>query len=42
VTYSVVDAQDWDERRKPIGRSLEADAIRLNRFDDAVGVGAAT
>jgi hypothetical protein len=42
VTYSVVDAQDWHERRKPIARSLEAEAIQLNRFDNAVVVGAAT
>jgi quercetin dioxygenase-like cupin family protein len=37
VSYSVVDAQDWDERRKPIARALGAEAIRLNRFDNEPG-----
>jgi hypothetical protein len=41
VTYAVVNAQDWHEHRKPITRALGADAIRLNRFDNAVVVGAA-
>jgi quercetin dioxygenase-like cupin family protein len=37
VSYSVVDATDWDERRKPIARALGAEAIRLNRFDNEPG-----
>jgi quercetin dioxygenase-like cupin family protein len=37
VSYSVVDASDWDERRKPIARALGAEAIRLNRFDSQPG-----
>ena len=37
MSYSVVDAQDWDERRKPIARALGAEAIRLNRFDNEPG-----
>ena len=35
MAYSVVDATDWDERRKPIASALGAQAIRLNRFDNA-------
>ena len=37
MTYSVVDASDWEERRKPIARALGAQAIRLNRFDSQPG-----
>jgi quercetin dioxygenase-like cupin family protein len=37
VSYSVVDASEWDERRKPITRALGAEAIRLNRFDSQPG-----
>jgi quercetin dioxygenase-like cupin family protein len=37
LTYSVVDASDWEERRKPIARTLGAQAIRLNRFDSQPG-----
>jgi quercetin dioxygenase-like cupin family protein len=37
MSYSVVDATDWDERRKPIARALGAEAIRLNRFDNQPG-----
>ena len=37
MTYSVVDASDWEERRKPIARTLGAQAIRLNRFDSQPG-----
>jgi quercetin dioxygenase-like cupin family protein len=33
--YAVVDAADWDERRKPVASALGARAIRLNRFDNA-------
>ena len=34
MTYSVVDASDWQDRRKPIARALGAEAIKLNRFDN--------
>ena len=37
MSYSVVDASDWEERRKPIARTLGAQAIRLNRFDSQPG-----
>jgi quercetin dioxygenase-like cupin family protein len=37
MSYSVVDASDWDERRKPIASALGAHAIRLNRFDNVPG-----
>jgi quercetin dioxygenase-like cupin family protein len=37
VSYAVVDASDWDERRKPIARALGAEAIKLNRFDSQPG-----
>ena len=37
MSYSVVDAADWNERRKPIARALGAEAIRLNRFDNEPG-----
>jgi quercetin dioxygenase-like cupin family protein len=35
--YSVVDASDWDERRKPVASSLGARAIKLNRFENVPG-----
>jgi quercetin dioxygenase-like cupin family protein len=37
MAYSVVDAADWEERRKPIASALGAQAIRLNRFDNVPG-----
>jgi mannose-6-phosphate isomerase-like protein (cupin superfamily) len=37
MAYSVVDASDWDERRKPVASALGARAIRLNRFDNVPG-----
>jgi quercetin dioxygenase-like cupin family protein len=37
MSYAVVDASDWDERRKPIARALGAEAIKLNRFDSQPG-----
>jgi quercetin dioxygenase-like cupin family protein len=37
MAYSVVDASDWGERRKPIASALGAHAIRLNRFDNVPG-----
>ena len=37
MTYAVVDASDWEERRKPVARALGAGAIRLNRFDSDPG-----
>ncbi len=37
MTYSVVDASDWEERRKPVASALGAKAIRLNRFDSQPG-----
>jgi quercetin dioxygenase-like cupin family protein len=37
LTYSVVDASDWEERRKPVASALGAKAIRLNRFDSQPG-----
>jgi quercetin dioxygenase-like cupin family protein len=37
MAYSVVDAADWAERRKPIAAALGARAIRLNRFDSEPG-----
>jgi mannose-6-phosphate isomerase-like protein (cupin superfamily) len=37
MSYTVVDAADWDERRKPIASALGARAIRLNRFDNVPG-----
>ena len=37
MSYSVVDAADWDARRKPIAGALGAEAIRLNRFDNEPG-----
>ena len=35
--YAVVDASDWDERRKPVASALGARAIKLNRFDSDPG-----
>jgi quercetin dioxygenase-like cupin family protein len=32
--YSVVDASEFEERRKPIARQLGAKAIRMNQFDN--------
>jgi quercetin dioxygenase-like cupin family protein len=37
MAYSVVDASDWPERRKPIASALGARALRLNRFDSSAG-----
>jgi mannose-6-phosphate isomerase-like protein (cupin superfamily) len=37
MTYSVVDASDWEERRKPVASALGARAIKLNRFDNVPG-----
>ena len=37
MSYSVVDAKDSEDRRKPIARFLGAEAIRLNRFDNEPG-----
>jgi quercetin dioxygenase-like cupin family protein len=35
--YRVVDAASFEGRRKPIARELEAQAIKLNRFDSEPG-----
>jgi quercetin dioxygenase-like cupin family protein len=32
--YSVVDASEFEDRRKPIARQLGAKAIRMNQFDN--------
>jgi quercetin dioxygenase-like cupin family protein len=37
MSYRLVDASNFDERRKPIARELEAGGIRLNQFDSAPG-----
>jgi quercetin dioxygenase-like cupin family protein len=37
VTYRVVDASSFEGRRKPIARSLAAEAVKLNQFDSQPG-----
>lgn len=37
MAYAVVDASEWEERRKPIAAALGARAIKLNRFDSVPG-----
>jgi quercetin dioxygenase-like cupin family protein len=34
MPWAVVDASDFEERRKPIASALGSRAIRLNRFDN--------
>jgi quercetin dioxygenase-like cupin family protein len=34
MAYSLLDASDFDERRKPIAATLDARAIRMNQFDN--------
>jgi quercetin dioxygenase-like cupin family protein len=34
MAYTVVDAGDYDQRRKPIAGDLGARAIRMNQFDN--------
>jgi quercetin dioxygenase-like cupin family protein len=34
MPWAVVDAHDFEERRKPIAAALGARAIKLNRFDN--------
>jgi quercetin dioxygenase-like cupin family protein len=37
VSYRILETASFDERRKPIARSLEARAIKLNQFDSQPG-----
>ena len=37
MSYSTVDAADWEERRKPVARALGGRMIKLNRFDNEPG-----
>jgi quercetin dioxygenase-like cupin family protein len=34
MAYSLLDASDFDERRKPVAATLGAKAIRMNQFDN--------
>jgi quercetin dioxygenase-like cupin family protein len=34
MAYSLLDASEFDERRKPIASMLGAQAIRMNQFDN--------
>jgi quercetin dioxygenase-like cupin family protein len=34
MAYSLLDASEFDERRKPIAAALGAQAIRMNQFDN--------
>jgi quercetin dioxygenase-like cupin family protein len=34
MAYALLDASDFDERRKPVAATLGARAIRMNQFDN--------
>jgi quercetin dioxygenase-like cupin family protein len=37
MSYRILETASFDERRKPIARTLEARAIKLNQFDSQPG-----
>jgi quercetin dioxygenase-like cupin family protein len=34
MSYTLLDASDFDERRKPVAATLDARAIKMNQFDN--------
>jgi mannose-6-phosphate isomerase-like protein (cupin superfamily) len=37
VSYTVIDVKDFEGRRTPVAKALEAQAIRANQFDSPPG-----